>query len=166
MFKVFIGASWLKAGCVAGGVLLALAAQAQGLDPDWKESEAPAPPAYSVGRLLPIDMPHYVSLRVGVDPQTLLITPDGIVRYVMMAVNSNGSVNAMYEGIRCATGEVKTYARHSGQGNWSMVKEPSWRPFTDNLPSKHAWIFARQGACDGRAMATGTVAEIIKNLKR
>ncbi|MDD4944117.1 MAG: CNP1-like family protein, partial [Rhodoferax sp.] len=91
----------------AGQVL----AQVAALDPDWQESEAAAPPAFSAAHLVAIDMPHYVSLKFGVDPATLSITPDGIVRYVMVAQNATGSVNAMYEGIRCATGQVKTYAR-------------------------------------------------------
>lgn len=135
-------------------------------DPDWHESNAPTPPAYSADKLLPLEMPPYVTLKFGIDPTTLAITPDGIVRYVVVTRNASGSVYAMYEGIRCATGEVKTYARASGTGAWSMVKEPKWRDFTDNLPSKHAWVFARQAACDGRAAASSSTADIIKALKK
>ncbi len=155
-----------KLGLVTGSLLAFSVPAQQALDPDWKELEAPPPPAYQVERLLPLDMPKYVSMRIGIDSQTVTIGADGVVRYVVLAINPGGSVNAMYEGIRCATGEVKTYARHSGTGNWSIVKEPAWRVFTDNLPSKHAWVFARQAACDGRATAASSVAEIIKNLQR
>jgi len=135
-------------------------------DPDWKESEAPTPPAFSVDKLLPLAMPPYVSLSFGIDPATLAISPDGIVRYVVVARNAGGSVNAMYEGIRCATGEVKTYARASGNGPWSIVAEPQWRGLTDNLPSKHAWVFARQAACDGRATTASNTGDIIRALKK
>lgn len=99
-------------------------------------------------------------------PATLTITPDGIVRYVMVATNAGGSVNAMFEGIRCATGEVKTYARSSANGVWINVKEPQWRGLTDNLPSKHALALARQGACDGRSAPANSTADIIKALKK
>jgi hypothetical protein len=159
--------TWRQCGMVAVLALCALGVQAQGLidNPDWKETDAPAPPAFSKDHLLAIEMPHYVSLKFGVDPATLVITADGIVRYVMVATHASGSVNAMYEGIRCATGEVKTYARAGANGVWSVVKEPQWRDFSDNLPSKHAIAFARQGACDGRAAAASSVADIIKNLK-
>lgn len=146
----------------AGQVL----AQVAALDPDWQESEAAAPPAFSAAHLVAIDMPHYVSLKFGVDPATLSITPDGIVRYVMVAQNATGSVNAMYEGIRCATGQVKTYARSASNGAWALVKEPQWRDLSDNMPSKHAIAFARQGACDGRAAAASSVADILKALKK
>ena len=156
-------------GLVAAGVFAcSMAAQAvmPEVNPDWKEAEVTAPPAFNTKQLLPIEMPSYVSLKFGVDPSTLAIAPDGIVRYVMVATNASGSVNAMYEGIRCATGEVKTYARSSANGVWTQVKEPQWRNLTDNLPSKHAMAFARQGACDGRSAPAGSAGEIIKALKK
>jgi hypothetical protein len=145
---------------------LPLLAQVGPDDPDWKESNAPTPPTFSADKLLPLNMPRYVTLNVGIDPTTLTITPDGIVRYVVVTRNASGSVNAMFEGIRCATSEVKTYAHASGTGVWSMVAEPKWRDFTDNLPSNHAWVFARQAACDGRSTAGSSTAGIIKALKK
>lgn len=136
------------------------------INPDWKESEAPPAPAFHKDHLLPIEMPRFVSMRFGVDPATLAITPDGIVRYVMVATSETGAVNAMYEGIRCETGEVKTYAHSSANGQWVAVKDPKWQGLNDNLRSKHALAFARQGACDSRSTTAGSVAEIVKALKR
>ena len=143
-----------------------LRAQVELDNPDWKESSTPTAPAFSADKVLPLNMPIYVTLKVGIDPNTLTITPDGIVRYVVVTRNASGSVNALYEGIRCATGEVKTYARANGSGVWSMVAEPTWRHFTDNLPSKHAWVFARQAACDGRSTTASSITDIIKALKK
>jgi hypothetical protein len=143
-----------------------LHAQSQVDDLDWKESDAPTPPAFKTSALVAIDMPHYVTLKFGIDPSTLQITPDGILRYVMVAVNTSGSVNAMYEGLRCTTGEAKTYARAGISGEWTVVKEPQWRSINDNLPSKHALAFARQGACEGRAMSASSVADVLKALKK
>ena len=150
-----------------GLTLVALNSSAQVVtDPDWKESEVPPPPAFNKDRLIPIDMPKYVSLQLGVDPSTLVITPDGIVRYVVVASNATGSISAMYEGIRCGTGEFKTYARYASNGQWSVIKSPEWRDMYDNsLPSKHSKALARQGVCDGMAMAASSVAVIIKSLK-
>ncbi|MHB8949616.1 MAG: CNP1-like family protein [Rhodoferax sp.] len=149
-----------------GLTLLTVGSAAQVLsDPDWKESEAPPPPAFHADRLIPIDMPSYVSLRFGVDPATLVITPDGIVRYVMVTRNATGAISAMYEGIRCARGEVKTYARYSSSGQWSAVKDPLWQRLNDNLPSRHALALARQGVCEGRAMSASSVADIVRALR-
>ena len=153
--------------CWLGLTLLALSASAQTVtDPDWKESEAPPPPSFNKDQLIPITMPSYVSLQFGVDPATLSITPDGIVRYVIVAANATGSFHAMYEGIRCATWEVKTYARASNNGQWSSVKDPQWQGLSDNRPSKHAVALAKLGVCDGGSIATSSVDVLIQSLKK
>ena len=149
-----------------GLMLVALGASAQVIaDPDWKETETPLPPAFTKDRLIPIEMPKYVSVRFGVDPATLTITPDGIVRYVVVASNASGSTNAMYEGIRCATGEVKTYARYTSSGQWSSIQDPQWQRLDANLPSKHAMALAQQGVCDGRSASASSAAGIVYALK-
>ncbi len=134
-------------------------------DPDWKETDAPSPPAFSQNRLIPIDMARYFSLRFGVDPQTISITADGIVRYVMVAANNSGAMNAMFEGLRCSTGEVKTYARASSDGQWSVVQNPQWESLFGDQSSKHALAFARQGACEGRTTRSSAQA-IVNALKK
>lgn len=146
-------------------VALNTSAQLVPQDPDWKEIEVPPPPAFSTDRLIPIELPKYVSLRLGVDPATIAITPDGIVRYVVVARNASGSISAMYEGIRCASGEVKTYARYTSSGLWFPVLEPEWHGLNDNLPSKHALALARQGVCEGRTVAGNSAAAIVNALK-
>lgn len=144
----------------------ALGAQAQGPadNPDWQEAEVPAAPSFDPKRLVSVDMPIYVSMKFGIDPATLAVTPDGIVRYVMVAISPGGSLTAFYEGIRCATGEVKSYARASADGAWTLVKNPEWRGLNDKQPSKHALALARQGVCEGHATA-GSAAEILRRLR-
>lgn len=144
--------------------LLALGASAEEDKLDRNESAAPPAPAFNKDRLLPIDMPHYVTLQFGVDPVTLVITPEGIVRYVVVASNAGGSISAMYEGIRCSTGEVKTYARFASSGKWAPVQDPQWRGLNDNLPSKHALALANQGVCESTTIAAHSVAAIVKAL--
>ncbi len=136
------------------------------LDPDWQEAEVPAPPAFSRDKLLPLNMPIYVTLQFGIDPATIAVSSDGIVRYVVVASSTSGSVSAFYEGIRCGTGEVKTYARASNTGTWTLIKDAQWRGLNDNQPSKHAWVFARQGACEGRAAAASSAQDIIRAMKK
>lgn len=117
---------------------------------DWVEDKEPPPPAFSQTRALPLDMPNYVSVRVGIDPATVNVGKDGVVRYVAVMSNTSGTVNAVYEGIRCASDQVKTYARAGASGEWSVLPEPAWRDVNGNQPSKHAFVFARSAACDTR----------------
>ena len=135
------------------------------LDPDWKEVDIPPPPAFNRDKLVPIDMPPHITLKLGVDPATISVTSDSVIRYVMVASSNSGSVNAMYEGIRCLTGQVKIYARYNSAGQWKPVDNPQWRPLNDNQPSKHALAMARQGACDGVALTSLSPAVIVQKLK-
>ncbi len=141
------------------------AAQLADVDPDWKEIDVPPPPAFKTDGLVAIEMPRHISVKFGVDPESLRITDDGIVRYVMVASSAGGNINAMYEGVRCLTGEVKTYARYGASGHWSPVVDPQWKPLNGNQPSMHALAFARQGACDGRAATAQSPPAIISRLK-
>jgi hypothetical protein len=117
---------------------------------DWVEAKEPPPPAFSKTKVLPLDMPNYVSVRVGIDPTTVNVGEDGVVRYVAVMSNATGTVNAVYEGIRCASDQVKTYARAGASGEWSVIAEPVWRDVNSNQPSKHAFVFARSAACEVR----------------
>lgn len=151
---------------LAAGVLSVAAAGAQPVPPetpDWVESEVPPPPAFDLGKLIDIDVDANVGLRYGVDPATLQIGSDGVVRYVMVAQSKSGVMTAMYEGLRCGTGDYKLYARHNA-GQWTSVAQPEWKSLWESARVKHPLAFARQGGCDSRA-APVSVREIVRRLK-
>jgi len=134
-------------------------------EPEWKESDVPPPPAFDVGKLVEVEVSPNSSLVYGVDPASISITQsDGVVRYVMVATSASGARNVMYEGIRCSTGEFKTYGRYSADGKWTLVSNPEWRSMFGNMPSKHSLRLARAGACDNAAPAT-SVKEMVNRLK-
>jgi hypothetical protein len=151
--------------CLALGVMSA--AQAQILEDEavWSEAEVPPPPAFNLGKLLAFDVPTSPGLAFGVDPAAIQISrADGVVRYVVVATSPSGARNVMYEGLRCATGEFKTYARYSPDGQWKPAMGSEWRSVFGNMPSKHALRFAQAAACDGAASAT-TVDAIVSRLR-
>ena len=134
-------------------------------DPDWKESDAPPPPAFDMGKLVTFDGAVSSSLVYGVDPASVRISAsDGLIRYVLVASSASGARNVMYEAIRCSTAEFKTYARYSSGGRWSPVSDAAWRSMLDNMPSKHAFYFARAGACEN-ASTPSSVNALVNRLK-
>lgn len=151
MTKVFFRALAMLLVVTASPWTWAQTGKGNGIDnPDWAEETAPPPPAFSKDRVIALDMPSYVSVKVGIDPQTIVVGTDGVVRYVAVMTNATGTMNASFEGIRCASDQFKTYARYSASGAWSVDPNPQWRDLTDNMPSKHPHAFARQAACDVR----------------
>lgn len=134
-------------------------------NPDWKESEAPPPPAFDIGKLLTFTVTANQFMVYGVDPASISISSsDSVVRYVVVATSQSGVRNVMYEALQCARGEVKTYARMAPGSQWQLVKDPQWRSVFEKKPSMHALAFAKLAACDNAAPAT-SVREIAYKLK-
>jgi hypothetical protein len=134
------------------------------VNPDWKEAEAPPPPALRTQNLVPIDMPPGSALRFAVDPASVSVGADGVVRYVVVASSATGAVNAMYEGLRCNTAEVKVYARHNPDSGWVPARNAEWQPLHNRPNSRHSLTIARTGACVGQG-PSGNAAEIVRALR-
>ena len=132
-------------------------------DPDWREAEAPPPPALKLEGLIPLEMPRS-TLRFGVDPASISVGSDGVVRYVVVAASAAGAVNGLYEGLRCNSAEVKVYARHSGSGGWTLAKDSTWRPLHGAPNSSHSLQIARTGACLGRG-PNHSASQIVRDLR-
>jgi hypothetical protein len=149
-------------------LLLAMAsfaahAQLVPIDPDWKEVEAPpAPPVRTTG-LIPLDIPRS-TLHFGVDPASVSLDKDSVVRYVVVATSDSGAVNALYEGIRCASGDFKVYARHNGGSGWTVARDTPWRALSEPSASRHTILIARTGACIGQA-PNRSASQIVRDLK-
>jgi len=154
----------LKA-CAAALAWAAAAASAQlaAPDADWKEIEAPAPPPLATRGLIELEVAGS-SLRFGIDPSSVTVGADGIVRYVVVAASSTGTVNAMYEGIRCNTAEVKVYARHNPDSGWVQVANAEWQPLHATRNSRYSLLVARNGACVGHS-ANGNAAQVVRDLR-
>ncbi len=155
---------------LAGALLLAAVPATAGLLLDapeggYPEDPAPPPPAFSIDKLVPVALPVNAStLALGVDPATLTMGKDGIVRYVSVISSPSGTYSAIYEGIRCSTGEVKVYARHYSDGNWKPVAEPAWQSLFDQVAGRYSMRIARAGVCHDAA-PNGSVQQILLDLR-
>ena len=132
---------------------------------DWKESDVPPPPAYDMSKLLSFEVTRSSPLVYGVDPASFSISnADGIVRYVVVATSAAGAKNVIYEGFRCATGEVRTYARAKPDGTWVPVANSEWKSAFDISLPRHSLRFAKAAACQNAAPVK-SVAELVRRLK-
>ena len=154
-------------GWLLSGLLTTHLASAQILtDPaDWKETDVPPPPAYDMSKLLTFEVTRSSPLVYGVDPASFSISnADGIVRYVVVATTAAGAKNVMYEGFRCATGEVRTYARAKPDGTWVPVVNSEWKSAYDISLPRHSLRFTKTAACQ-QAAPVSSVRELVRRLK-
>lgn len=123
---------------IAGGLLLlaAGAAWADGWGSDqfqfeesksWVELQQQLPPypkaenevEFYVGPATP----HHFFL----DKNAISIGSDGVVRYSLIVKTAGGAENVSFEGIRCATKEMKIYAVGGMNGQWMEPLHSDWR---------------------------------------
>ena len=78
----------------------------------WKESRTEVPALPGDDRLEPVDLDDLPPrLTLYLDPQGVRVDEgDGVTRYWVVLRSAQGAYNAMYEGVRCATHEYRTYA--------------------------------------------------------
>ncbi len=70
------------------------------------------------------------AFRFFIDTVSLSVDKEGVVRYTLVARSPSGVANTSYEGMRCAAGTYKIYARERG-GQWSAAGS-DWRPVEPN----------------------------------
>lgn len=147
--------STLRAACAI--VSLALSNGAAWSQPDdpppWQEAKVAAP-AWSPEALVEFPMEGQDSMRLAIDPSTISIGADGVVRYVFVARSSSGAVNGIFEGIRCQTGEVKQYARWDPDaGQWRATEGAAWKALEYRGSTRRAMQMAQAGVCNNKAPA-------------
>ena len=62
-----------------------------------------------------------------VDKASLSVGSDGVVRYVLIARSASGVENVSYEGLRCASFELRRYAVGQPDATW-RGSPGSWQP--------------------------------------
>lgn len=136
--------------------------------PTWVESETPLPTILRTTGLIPLAI-QGSSLRFGIDPQSVSVGKDDVIRYVVVAGSASGALNAMQEGVRCTTREVKTYARYNAGSGWRAVEGALWQPLsTGTAVTRHSAIIARGGLCGYESDTSGQprdAAAVVRDLR-
>lgn len=128
----------LKTWAALLGVLSCLAAQgARGADrpfveedldvKPWAEIQASLPDAPVAERLVEVKLAPTERYRLYVDPASLTVGSDAVVRYVAVVVSPSGARSVNFEGIRCATGERRLYAFGHSDGTWGQARGSEWK---------------------------------------
>lgn len=92
---------------------------------NWKEAAVRLPAYPRDGELIEFTVSVGATFRFFIDPASLSVGDDRVVRYTLIARSPSGVSNVSYEGIRCATGSYKIFAR-GNNGQWS-IQETEWR---------------------------------------
>ncbi|BAZ93604.1 hypothetical protein TspCOW1_14570 [Thiohalobacter sp. COW1] len=97
-------------------------------DQEWKELEVRLPPFPEADqfRALPSQLPN-TSLELQLDPDSIRVDEDGVIRYLLRIQSPSGAGNLFYEGLRCNTAQYRTYAYATSAERWQRMRGDDWQ---------------------------------------
>ena len=131
----------------------------------WEEQKLALPPYPRPENLLKFQVSGSTSFDFFVDPTSISVGKDGVVRYALMARSSTGATNVSFEGIKCTGRERKLYAFGRPDGTWSQARDARWGPITGNQANRHHAALADEFFCPARLIVRDT-EEALDALKR
>ena len=128
----------MRASAAAAAAALALLAcqQIPRYSPDepeevkrpWQEAAIDKYPTYPRNEaLVRFDVGDASPHRFFIDPPSLAIGADGVVRYTLVTRTAGGATNVTYEGIRCEGRRHRYYAVGRDGGTWTPARNAEWR---------------------------------------
>ena len=105
--------------------------------PGRQETDVRLPPYPDPGRAIAVDLDlGRLSYRAFVDPQSLSVGEEGVVRYTLLLRSPGGVVNVFFEGVRCGDGQYRRYA-YGIDGRWKRYATSRWRYIRRNGDPVH-----------------------------
>lgn len=132
---------------------------------EWVELEVKPPPYPKSGNLISFDVSAASSNRFFIDPDSISVSGDGVVRYTLVIRSPTGAENVSYEGIRCETREQKYYAFGRRDGSWSPARSGEWRWIEYKEINRQHGVLYVDFFCPDKKKPVGPPAEIIRRLK-
>lgn len=116
----------------------------------WQEIEFQFPAAPRPENLQSFYVGAATENRFFVDLSTLTVGGDGVVRYTLVVLSSEGARNVSFEGMRCATKERRVYASGRLDGTWSKSRVDQWVRIQEVYGNRHqAALFLEYFCPDG-----------------
>ena len=126
----------------------------------WQEGDVKLPVAPRKESLVPFFVSSTTENRFFVDPESISIGPDRVVRYTLVIQTSGGATNTSYEGMRCETRERRLYALGRSDGSWSAARNKDWAKIQDgDVNRQYAALFFEYFCPDGITVANATEAK-------
>jgi hypothetical protein len=133
-------------------------------DKSWAELALQLPPAPITENLLPFYVSPAAVQNFWIDPKSVSVGADGVVRYTLVAASASGAKSISYEGIRCELWQKKLYAFWRAEGTWSRSQRDQWERISANVPNRQHAALATDYFCQG-GMVAGKASEIVERIR-
>jgi hypothetical protein len=137
-------------------------AEPEAAEKPWQETVVVLPPFPRAEDLLPIRAETGgTGYKYYIDVNSVTLTPNEVLRYTIVIQTPEGASNIVYEGIRCATSEIRTLAYGTRDGRFRRMEEAPWTYVHTQGPMGYRTTLVERYVCDenGWAVDSDTVLE-------
>lgn len=121
-------------------------------DPDakpWAEGGVEFPAFPKESGLVEFKVGSRTDMRFLIDGETISVGSDGVIRYALLVVSAQGARSVSYEGMRCETGERRSYAFGRTDGTWSKARGDRWVPIRGDSNNHHVELYVNYLCTNG-----------------
>jgi hypothetical protein len=104
------------------------------------------------------------ALQFAIDSKSLKIGKDGVLRYVVVITNPNGTQQIKFEGILCESFEYKVFAILQENQSWKISPDSSWKLIPNQGYNQYQAALGRGGFCVGES-ANANFNQIFETLR-
>jgi hypothetical protein len=133
-------------------------------DKQWQEIELQLPAAPKQENLLTFYVSPTATQSFAIDPQSLTVGADGVIRYTLVAVSDAGAKSISYEGIRCMSYERKLYAFGRTDGSWSRSRRDQWERINTHAANRQHAVLFKNYFCREQTVA-GKAEDMIRRIR-
>ncbi|WP_224010249.1 MULTISPECIES: CNP1-like family protein [Paraburkholderia] len=134
---------------------------------DWQEDKLAGLPALPQAgtQLLTFDVSNNTPLKFAIDPASLTVGNDGVVRYTIVITSQSGARNINYEGIRCDTYEWRLYASLNADHNgWDQTVANDWSRIENGTLNAYRSALYQDYFCANK-MPIAKASTIVENIR-
>ncbi len=144
----------LAAGCDRGINSVTDCDSPDAYEEEWKENNVVIPPVPKDSDFKPLAVTEADErYRYYLAESSITRGEDDVMRYSVAVVSENGARNIFYEGLRCATDEIKTYAYASKRGVFRSNIQSRWRPLANKGIRAYQEFLLQVIICDSNGYA-------------
>jgi len=135
-------------------------AEPQEAEKPWQEQQQPFPPFPLAQDLIPVRADTGATgYNYYIDVNSVSLSTDEVLHYTIIIQSPTGASNIVYEGIRCATQEIKTLGYGTRDGRFARMRDPKWTYVFTRGPLGYRTTLVERYVCDenGWAIDSDTV---------
>jgi hypothetical protein len=91
--------------------------------------------------LIPFKVGSVSDTKYLIDGNSVSLSSDGVIRFVLVIESSAGVQNISYEGMRCTTAERRYYAFGRSDKTWSKARSALWGKVQGATNNHHAELY-------------------------